>query len=103
MDFTTTLNQIGRMNVLAISGGRVRARREPGADTDTLVLPVGAGYSVEVDLDVASDTYTVRRMFRRGGKAFPKGEATNVYCDELGEVAYQASCFRNGDQFAPFV
>lgn len=97
MDTTTTLNQIGRMNVLAISGGRV------GRVGDTLVLPVGAGYSVEVDLDVASDTYTVRRMFRRGGKAFPKGEATNVYCDELGEVAYQASCFRNGDQFAPFV
>lgn len=97
MDFTTTLNQIGRMNVLAISGGRV------GRRGDTLLLPVGAGYSVEIDLDVASDTYTVRRMFRRGGKAFPKGERTYVYADELGEVAYQASCFRNGDQFAPFV
>lgn len=97
MDTATTLNQIGRWNVLAISGGR------HNMDGDTLVLPVGAGYSVEVDLDVASDTYTVRRMFRRGGKAFPKGERTYVYCDELGEVAYQASCFRNGDQFAPFV
>lgn len=97
MDITTTLNQIGRMNVLAISGGRVRQ------DGDTLVLPVGHGYSVEVDLDLGSDTYTVRRMFRRGDKAFPKGERTYVYCDELGEVAYQASCYNNGDQFAPFV
>lgn len=42
-------------------------------------------------------------MFRRGGKAFPKGERTYVYCDEVGEVAYQASCYNNGDQFAPFV
>lgn len=97
MDHTTTLNQIGRMNVLAISGGRVRQ------DGDTLVLPVGAGYSVEIDLDLGSDTYTVRRMFRRGDKAFPKGEREGVYCDEIGEVAYQASCFRNGDQFAPFI
>ena len=91
MDITTTLNQIGRMNVLAISGGRVKRL------DDTLVLPVGAGYSVEVDLDVASDTYTVRRMFRRGGKAFPKGEQVHVYCDELGEVAYRASSFRSYD------
>lgn len=88
-DFTTTLNQIGRMNVLAISGGRVARRGE------TLVLPVGAGYSVEVDLDEGSDTYTVRRMFRRGSKAFPKGEQTYVYCDEVGEVAYRASSFRS--------
>lgn len=89
MDTTTTLNQIGRMNLLAISGGRW------SLVSGTLVLPVGAGYSVEVDLDEGSDTYTVRRMFRRGGKAFPKGEQTYVYCDEVGEVAYRASSFRS--------
>lgn len=89
MDATTTLNQIGRMNVLAISGGRSRM------EGDTLVLPVGAGYSVEIDLDLGSDTYTVRRMFRRGDKAFPKGEQSYVYCDEVGEVAYRASSFRS--------
>lgn len=93
-DFRTTLAQIGRMNVLAISGGRV------ATFGDTLVLPVGAGYSVEVDLDEGSDTYTVRRMLRRGGKAFPKGEQTDVYCDEIGEVAYRASCFYHA--YEPF-
>lgn len=88
-DFATTIDQIGRMNLLAISGGRVRH------DGDTLVLPIGSGYSVEVDLDLGSDTYTVRRVFRRAGKRWVKGEQTHVYCDEVGEVAYQASSFRS--------
>ena len=82
--------QIGRMNVLAISGGRVQHR------LTGVTLPVSNGYSVTVDLD-ASDTYTVRRVFKRGAKMWVKGERTDVYCDEVGEVAYQASCFRNGD------
>lgn len=85
----TTLAQIGKMNVLAISGGRVRA------EGDTLVLPVSNGYRVEVDLDEGSDTYTVRRVFVRGAKRFVKGERTGVYCDELGEAAYQAHAFRS--------
>lgn len=89
--FPTTLAQIGRMNVLAISGGRVLQNGE------TLVLPVGAGYSVEVDLDEGSDTYTVRRVFTRGAKRFVKGTLERVYCDEVGTVAYQASCFHNGE------
>lgn len=84
------LAQIGRMNVLAISGGRIRHTGE------TLVLPVANGYTVEIDLD-PSDTYTVRRVFNRGGKRWVKGEIRDVYCDEVGEVAYQASCFRSND------
>lgn len=86
----TIVEQIGRMNILAISGGRGIATREGG-----LILPVGNGYKVTVDLDFASDTYTVRRIFVRGAKTFIKGELTNVYCDEVGEIAYQASCFRS--------
>lgn len=82
------LNQIGRSNVLAISGGRVRLVG------DTLVLPVGNGYTVEIDL-AGNDTYTVRRVFTRGVKRWIKGECVNVYCDQVGEVAYVASCFRS--------
>jgi hypothetical protein len=74
------------MNVLAISGGRVRS------DGDVLVLPVAHGYSVEVELH-PSDTYIVRRVFTRSGRRAIKGEVTNVYCDELGEAAYRASCY----------
>lgn len=84
----TLVQQIGRGNVLAISGGRVQVR-EYG-----ITLPVHAGYRVEIDLE-PSDTYTVRRVFVRGHKTWVKGEVTNVYCDQVGETAYQASCYVN--------
>lgn len=80
--------QIGPMNLAAISGLRVIVR-ETG-----ITLPVSCGYSVTVDL-AADDTYTVRRTFKRGAKVWIKGERTGVYYDEVGEVAYRASCFRN--------
>jgi len=88
-DTRELLGQLGRMNVLCISGGRV-LRRETG-----VTLPVSNGYSVTVDLD-GNDTYVVRRVFKRGAKVWIKGEMVGVYCDEVGEVAYRASCFRNG-------
>lgn len=92
-DMTTTLSQIGRMNLLAISGGRAIM------EGDTLVLPVGSGYRVEIDLD-PSDTYTVRRVFTRGGQRWVKGEQTYVYCGDVGEVAYRASCYHH--DYEPF-
>lgn len=87
---TTLLDQIGRMNILAISGGRVRLAGE------TLVLSVGSGYTVEIDLD-PSDTYTVRRVYTRGVKRWIKGELNNIYCDQISDIAYEASCFRSND------
>ena len=83
------LSQIG-MNIWAISGGRV-TRRDTG-----ITLPCGAGYAVLVDLD-PRDTYVVRRVFRRAGTEHEHGERTDVYCTELAEVAYYASCFRSYD------
>jgi hypothetical protein len=90
MNTTELLNQIGRMNVLAISGGRVRTADE------TVILPVASGYTVEIEL-AANDTYTVRRVFTRGVKRFIKGQIDNVYCDQVGDIAYEASCFRSND------
>src|SRR5712691_486792 len=87
-DAATLLAQIGSGNVLAISGGRVKIR-ETG-----ITLPVSSGYSVTVDL-AGNDTYTVRRVFTRSGVARVKGERADVYCEEVGEAAYRASCFRN--------
>jgi hypothetical protein len=87
-DASELLAQIGRMNVLAISGGRVIVRRSG------VSLPVSSGYNVTVDL-AGNDTYTVRRVLQRGGKTWVKGEVTGVYCEQVGEMAYQASCFRN--------
>ena len=42
-----------------------------------------------------NDTYVVRRVYTRAGRVTVKGQQYTVYCDEVGEVAYQASCFVN--------
>lgn len=86
MDPEVTAAQIGRMNLLAISGGRAVSSE------NALVLPVAAGYHVVISLG-ALDTYTVRRVFTRNGRAFIKAEWTDIYCDEIGETAYRASCY----------
>lgn len=82
------VSQIGTTNIFAISGGRV-INRETG-----ITLPVRYGYSVTVDLNW-DDTYIVRRNFTRGTRTWIKGERANVYCEEVGEVVYEASCFQN--------
>ena len=82
------LNQIGRMNVLAISGGM--AHQLP----DGIELRVSCGYRVRVRL-LADDTYRVERVLVRGEKTFGKGSVDDVYCDQVGQMAYYASCFRN--------
>lgn len=88
----TMERQIGRMNILAISGGRVKR-----TGYTTLTLPVGSGYSVEVEYVEGRDLYSVRRVFSRGTKRWIKGEVTHVYAEDLGETAYLASCFVNVD------
>lgn len=85
------VRQIG-CNIWAISGGRVVA-----IDNGIEMNAGGGGYHVRVVLD-ASDTYTVSRVFKRAGKEFPKGSRSDVYCDEVSEVAYYASCFRSYDE-----
>lgn len=87
-DAKTLVNQIGLRNIFAISGGRIEER------TTGITLKVASGYSVTIDL-AAGDTYTVRRIYTRAGKVTIKGEVNGIYCDEVGEIAYQASCFRN--------
>ena len=84
------VTQIGG-NVLAISGGRVRAI------TDGIELPCGSGYTVRIELTGADD-YTVTRVFRRAGSEFIHGKRERVYCDTVSEVAYYASCFRSYDE-----
>ena len=90
-DAQTLCDQIGPRTIMGISGGRLYAR------PTGITLPVSNGYSVTIDL-AAGDTYTVRRMFKRGAKTWIKGERADVYCDEVGEAAYYASCFRSYDE-----
>lgn len=82
------INQIGMGNIFAISGGRVEH-----LDTG-IIMPVSNGYSVWVNL-AWDDTYTVSRIYKRGLKLFIKGTVEGVYAENIGEVAYVASCFVN--------
>ena len=85
--------QIGRMNIFAISGGRVGVIVEKN-ETVEIQLPVSNGYRVSIKLGW-DDTWTVARQFVRKGVVSDKGTVEGVYCENVGEVAYQASCFRN--------
>lgn len=87
-DPAVLIAQIGRMNILGISGGRVLV------DRAGIILPVRYGYAVEVYL-ADDDTYTVRRTFTRAGRRTVKGERVGVYADEVGDVAWAASCYHD--------
>jgi hypothetical protein len=96
MDEYDLMHQIGRGNVLAISGGRFDTLTNEDGEVTDLLLPVAYGYRVRINL-AANDTYTVRREFVRGGKVYEKGKVEDVHCTEVGEVAYRASCYVNVD------
>lgn len=85
----TIERQIGWSNLAAISGGRWFIQ------DDTFILPAGKGYRVEITIE--NDLYNVRRTFKRGTETFIHGEVFGVYCDQIGEVAYRASCYVNLD------
>jgi hypothetical protein len=88
------INQIGRMNVFAISGGRVGVIVNNQGETIEVQLPVSNGYRVSITLGW-NDTWTVSRQFVRKGVVSDKGTLEDVYCEQVGEIAYKASCFRN--------
>jgi len=88
------VKQLGMMNIFAISGGRVHSVVNDDGETVEVQLPVGHGYRVAITLDFM-DTWTVRREFVRAGKVTVKGVQEDVYFDEVGEVAYKASCYVN--------
>ena len=87
-------DQIGIMNIFAISGGRVGNIVNNQGETIKVELPVSNGYRVSIELGW-DDTWTVSREFVRKGTVFQKGIIEGVYCDQVGEIAYKASCFRN--------
>jgi len=95
-DPTELIRQIGKTNLFAISGGRWGSLlKDPGPIG--VFLPVGRGRMVEVSLDF-DDTYRVRRVRRvlsgaQRNKGIIETEVVGVYCDQVGEVAYQASCW----------
>jgi hypothetical protein len=92
-DESELIAQIGRMNIFAISGGRVGVIKEEG-ETVAIEMPVSQGYRVVVSLGW-DDTWTVSRQYVRKGVVSDKGTLEGVYADQVGEVAYQASCYKN--------
>ena len=91
-------DQIGIMTVMAVSGGRWGSIRTSDGEPIGIILPCGTNRSVEVTLSFW-DTYTVRRYRQvvrgeRRGDDIVEHEATNVYCDEISEAVYSASCWK---------
>lgn len=82
-------DQIGFMNMLAISGGRWLY----STNENKVILPVGHGYKVVVTYNEGSDDYTVERILVRKTKVTVKSCLTGIQCDNLGDVAYRASLF----------
>jgi hypothetical protein len=81
------------MNIFAISGGRVGVIKEEG-ETVAIEMPVSHGYWVVISLGW-DDTWTVTREYIRKGVVTNKGTLEGVYADQVGEIAYQASCYKN--------
>lgn len=102
-DEDVLLNQIGQNNVWAISGGRVGVWK-PNGECLEVELPVSSGYLVRITL-AGDDTYTVERILRRRPKGQTSkvdkvlGRMEGVYCDQVGEVAYYASCYKSHPNF----
>ena len=98
----TMMDQIGERTLLAVSGGRYIVR-----DSETLRLPAGCGYAVDVRYNRGDDLYEVTRAFVRDGLTYTKGTRTGIYCDQLAETVWDASCFRNvpfgEDEDAPLI
>lgn len=98
-DEDVLLDQIGKMNVFAISGGRVGVWK-PNGECVEVELPVSSGYWVRITL-AWDDTYTVERVLKRRPKGQSSkeikvlGRVTGVYCDQVGKIAYLASCYKN--------
>jgi hypothetical protein len=93
-----TVEQIGKWNVFAVSGGRVIRIINKAGETISIILPINGTRCVEVALHW-DDTYVVRRLRKvvkgqRRGENIIESEVDNVYCDEVGEAVYQASCWK---------
>jgi antirestriction protein ArdC len=89
-DLREATNQIGRGNIMAISGGRVERRG------NEMVLPSTKDQQVVIGYNSVPDLYYVRaeQKINTGkdkGKNRILAQWDEVYADELGELAYQAS------------
>jgi hypothetical protein len=90
--------QMGKMNFLAVCGGKWAKINASDGVTIGLLMPCGESRAVEVVLNFL-DLYEVRRvrLVNRGeykGTLVVEHEVLDVYCDQLGELVWQASCWK---------
>jgi hypothetical protein len=89
---------MGRMTLFAICGGKSATIRDSHNEAVGILLLCGEQRAVEIVLDWM-DTYTVRRVRlvtrgSRAGEVIVEAEYTDVYCDQLSEIAYTAGCWK---------
>lgn len=89
-DIREAAEQIGRGNIMAISGGRVERRG------NEMILPSTKDQQVVIGYNAVPDLYYVRaeqkiNTGKNKGKNKILAQWDDVYADELGELAYQAS------------
>lgn len=97
-DISQTNAQVGRMNILAISGGRIIPLKNAKGETVGVAYPIDPTRRVEVLLDW-DDTYIVKRVRyinkgKEAGSEVVEEERSGIFCDYVGEVAYSLSCWK---------
>lgn len=97
-DIDQTNAQVGRMNILAISGGRVIPLKNKHGENVGVAYPIDSSRRVEVLLNW-DDTYIVCRVrYILRGKHIDtevtEGFRSGVYADYVGQVAYELSCWK---------
>lgn len=97
-DTDTVLSQIGKATVFGVSGGKVVVVRDTEGDPIGVILPCGGNRAVEVVLNFL-DLYDVRRvrLITSGndrGSVVVEHEVTDLYCDQLAESVWRASCWK---------
>jgi hypothetical protein len=90
--------QMGRMNFFAVCGGKWAKINASDGVTIGLLMPCGESRAVEVVLNFL-DLYEVRRvrLVNRGeakGTLVVEHEVLDVYCENLGDAVYSASCWK---------
>lgn len=97
-DANEIVRQVGKGNVLAISGGRAHAITNDDNEVVGITLPINGTRRVDILLDW-DDTYVVRRVrtIVRGehrGDSIIEEQSYGIYCDQVGETAYRLSCWK---------
>lgn len=97
-DPRTTIQQIGGLTVMAVSGGKWAEVRDSEGYGVGVILPCGENRAVEVVLGW-NDLYTVRRVRLvvqgvQRGQVIVEEEISDLYFDQLPDTTYTLACWK---------